>query len=582
MDDDTRSSLRIWLLPLLILLSGALAVFVFTFLVDSEGQVTRLRLLYEPNPMAAANTISSAGEVVAAVLGIAITVVAIIVELASNRYTHRVTELFISEPINFFVMGFFVITALQAVFVTITFDVETVEEAGQVIHAASGFVPYLSLTVALAMLALCLLVLLPYFAFVFEFLSPIQIVDRIRRYSLRAITRRATEANVRQRQLEAIRGVEQLADVGLNAMENKDKGVSMASVDALRAMATDYQDIRDGLGSAWFRIEGELAHNPDFVSMSPDVLSAVTRRRIWFEMKVLRKYQTLYNEALNKMRDINYLIAINTRLIAEHALDRGNDELFELVVKFYNTFLRSTVNARDVRTAYNVLNQYRILAERCLDVDKGRPSVEIARYFKYYGLVSFHAKLPFILETVAYDLCALNELAHDQGSPVQRELLRIFLQVDKESESAIQEVSLRGVRKAQCKLATHYLVTGAEHLAREIYRDMETERHDRLASIRDELLGVQSAEFWEISDRGVNFDYLSPARKRELLTFFSWFEDLPEPSLSILPTDPGELPEPTAAEVHVARGQRAPRHSEDDATLHEVPGAGADPKVEAR
>ena len=35
-----------------------------------------------------------------------------------------------------------------------------------------------------------------------------------------------------------------------------------------------------------------------------------------------------------------------------------------LAVKFMNTYLRATLNARDVRTAYNVLNQYRQLAER--------------------------------------------------------------------------------------------------------------------------------------------------------------------------------------------------------------------------
>ena len=162
------------------------------------------------------------------------------------------------------------------------------------------------------------------------------------------------------------------------------------------------------------------------MSMSAGVLDAVTSRRIWFEMKILRKYQTLYNEALNKMRDINYLIAINTRHIAEAALRAENDELFDLIVKFFNTYLRATVNARDVRTAYNVLNQYRLLAESALEYGNGERAVEIARYFKYYGLVSFNAKLPFILETVAYDLCSLNEMAFDLKSPATDELLKLF------------------------------------------------------------------------------------------------------------------------------------------------------------
>ncbi|MBX3249251.1 MAG: DUF2254 domain-containing protein [Myxococcales bacterium] len=556
--EHRRSLWRIWLMPLSILLGAAMTVFIFAFWVDSGGDFSKLGRIFHPHPESAANAIGNTAEVVAAVLGVAIMVVAIVVELASNRYTHRVTELFVGEPVNFAVMGFFVITAIQAVYTALLLDPD----------ASEGSVPYVGIAISLGMLACCLLILLPYFAFVMAFLNPISIVDRIRAHTMRVIER--GKYSVGARQAEAVRGVEQLADVGLNSMEHKDKGISMASVDALKAMILDYQELRPRLDAAWFRVDGDLAHNPDFVSMSDEVLAAVTRRRIWFEMKILRKYQTIYNEGLNRMRDINYLIAINTRHLAEHALDTGNHELFDLLVKFFNTYLRATVNARDVRTAYNVLQQYRLLAERALRHENGARAAEIARYFKYYGLVSFHATLPFILETVAYDLCQLNEMAFDQGSPAQRELLRIFLEVDKESESDIQEVSLRGVRKAQVKLATYYLVRGDERLAREIFKDMERERRDRLASIRDELLGVRSSEFWEISDRGVNFDYLEPERKEKLLEFFSWFPDLAPLTLSMVPERV-----PDAAEVAAAIAKR--KQERDDPTLHPSPGAGSDP-----
>ena len=554
-------SFRIWLLPLLLLMGVWLAIFLLTFWVDASGAFERLELLWRPNPSSAANTIANAGEVVAAVLGIAITVVAIIVELASNRYTHRITELFVGEPINFFVMGFFVIAALQAIFVGVIFD-----DTGE---AASGFVPYFGITVSMAMLGICLLLLLPYFAFVFDFLNPIQIVDRMRLQTIRAMSRRGI--GLAARKAEAVRGVEQLADVGLNAMEHKDKGVSMASVDSLKAMVLDYQKLRARLGVEWFRVDGRLAHDPDFVSMSTEVLDAVSSRRVWFEMKVLRKYQTLYNEALNRMRDINYVIAINTRHIAEHALEIGHTELFDLLIKYFNTFLRATINAKDVRTAYNVLHQYRLLAEHVLHEEGGRQAIEIARYFKYYGLTSYGAKLPFILETAAYDLCALNELAFDEASPACDELLRIFLDVDKESEGEVQEQSLRGVRKAQVKLATHYLVNGDEKKARRIYQDMINERRDRLASIRDELLNVKSGEFWEISDRGVNFDFLSDERKHALREFFSWFEDLPRQSwVPSIPSAPLGSGDGSSQAPHKAQGETGAG-----------PGAGLDPGQEA-
>jgi hypothetical protein len=531
------SELRIWLFPLSILLAAAVAVFAISVWFDAAGGFGHvIDLIFHPNPGSAQNMLGSAGEVVAAVLAIAITVVAIIVELASNRYTHRITELFVHEPINFLVMGYFVVTALVGLWVNLIIDVE------------GGFVPYVAIATCMAMLTLSLLLLLPYFAFVFAFLNPISIVDRIRDKTLVAVADHARGEKVLVAQQEAVRGIEQLADVSLNAMEHKDKGVSMAGVDAMRALLVEYQRLRGKLPEAWFSIDGSLAHNPDFVSMAPEVLEDLRERRVWLEWKILRGYQSLYNEAVNKMRDINYLIAINSRLMAEAAWDHGNTQLFELVIKFFNTYLRSAINAHDIRTAYNVLNQYRLVGEEAVRRDpSGERAVEIGRHFKYYGLLSFNAKLPFILETVAYDMCAFIEYAFDARSPATQHLLRILLQVDKEGESESQETSLRGVRKAQLKLASYFLLRGDEKLAREVWTDMKDEQPARLASIRDELLHVQSKEFWEVSDRGVNFDFLSPERKRELIRFFGWFGDKLPPPKSSLEGITGRVPVPVDA-----------------------------------
>jgi uncharacterized membrane protein len=527
------SELRIWLYPLAILLSVALTLFVLTFWLDvwrSVGLSNFSVGLLKPSLDSAQSMVASSGEVITAVLGICITVVAIVVELASNRYTHRITELFVREPINFGVMGLFVVSALYGLWVNLILESEASSSAG---------LPYVAIAVCTLLLTVCLLIVLPYFAFVFEFLSPVNIVARIRDKTLATIAELGKdEGRALAAQREAVRGLEQLADVSLNAMEHKDKGVSMAGVDALYALLLRYQDVRGGLCARWFDIGGDLAHNPDFVSMAPEVLEELGARRTWLEWKVLRAYQSLYNEALNKMRDINYVLAINTRLIASAALAHDNRELFHLVVKFFNTYLRSAINAHDIRTAYNVLNQYRLVAEASLAHDpSGASAVEIARHFKYYGLLSFQAKLPFILETVAYDMCGLIEFAFDRRSPATLTLLRTFLQVDKEGEHETQELSLRGVRKAQLKLASYFLLRGDDGLAEEVFKDMRDERPERLASIRDELLAVQSAEFWEVSDRGVNFDYLAPERKAELLRFFQWFGDaLPPPRATMDPS----------------------------------------------
>jgi len=324
-------------------------------------------------------------------------------------------------------------------------------------------------------------------------------------------------------QAASLSGLEQLTDITINSISGKDKIIATAGVDALKDLAVGYLKQKRTGHASWFGIGARIRANPDFVSMSPESLDDLEERRNWLEFKVLRQYQSIYSEALTQMRDINYVVAIDTRYVGEAAIRVGDPEVLRLVVKFFNTYMRATLNAKDVRTAYNVLNQYRQLAEAVLRAGWHEKAIELAGFLKYYGHLSFAMKLPFVTETVAYDLCALCEVAHDVASAAEERLLDIFLEVDQpEHEGEIHDTGLRGVRKAQAKLATYYLVKNAEPLARRIWEDMADERPERLRSIHEELAGVTSKDFWEIIDRGTNFDYLPPERKEALERFFAW------------------------------------------------------------
>ena len=132
---------------------------------------------------------------------------------------------------------------------------------------------------------------------------------------------------------------------------------------------------------------------------------------------MLRQYQSIYNESLGEMPDVNHLIAINTRYIGEAALAAGDEEALSLAVKFFNTYLRATLNASHVRTAYNVLNQYRQLAERALELTQTALVGDIAFFFKYYAQIAHTMELGFVTETVAYDLATLCERAFGMQAP---------------------------------------------------------------------------------------------------------------------------------------------------------------------
>lgn len=531
---DRRRSLRVWLQPLSALATASIALLVLSWRLDASPQSPGLvYLLTHFEPERAEQALSDVGQVVTSILGVAISVVAIIVELASNRYTHRITELFFRARVNFVVMGLFVLSGINSMWVALTWQPSN--------H------PVRATILSLVLMTVSMLLLLPYFSFVFDFVNPMNIVSRIRRETMSAVAGAPSQLSATRGKTEGIQhaasdGTEQLSDVALNAMANHDGAIAMASVNALGELARDYLGIKSGLPLDWFQISDHVAHDPDFVSMSRDVLDQLARDRSWFEFKVLRQLQTVYQAALGSNREICYVVSIHTRELAERAMDAKDPRVVELCVKFFNTYLRSTVNARDVRTAYNVLNQYRLLAEAALRRSEGRYAIEMGRYFKYYGQLAFHMDLGFVLETAAYDLSALNELAFDLQAAERHDLLRIFLQVDKEGEGASREASLRGVRKAQVRLATYYLLHGDEVAAREVFVDMRNEKPARLASIRDEMLSIASRDFWEVTDRGSNFDYIPPDRKRRLIEFFAWFGDtLAPPRVSLIPQGETDL-----------------------------------------
>lgn len=451
------------------------------------------------------DALSGLGEVIVAVLGIAITVVAIIVELAANRYTPRITELFLRDPVNATILGYFAVTSVLVLWIDVS------------LYAESAYPTWMA-TSLLVTMSVAILAILPYFLYVFDFLTPTGIILRIEERTRNALTRR------RGGEHDVLEGVEQLGEIALNALDKHEKSIAITTLEALSRVVSCALTSKEGHPEQWFDVTRLADRDPDLVALHPDMVRTLSTRRTWVEMKVYRQFQAIYGNAMNQMQDIGHLVAIHTRRLTVEACDQGDEHAVRLMIRFINTYARSALNTRDIRSAYNLLNEYRILAEDLTRRGRMDLVVEIATRFRYYGQTAFRANLGFILETAAYDLCALLEQVHAEGAEQHDEILSIFLDVDREPEGhRSQETALRGVRKAQVKLACYYLASGETDLARRIYDDMSHENHGRLSSIREELENLATAEFWEVSDRGINFDYLDDARRAHLPEFFSWF-----------------------------------------------------------
>jgi hypothetical protein len=524
---------------------GGVAVTVFAalwlldyFVIDATHRGTKgpVLQLFDFDAETMQNAIGSLAQVIAAVLGIAITVVSIVVQLAANRYTSRVTDMFFRDRTNLAVMGFFVIACIEALWVGF--------------GVTKDYVPQATITATLLMATMSLLLLIPYFAYVFAFLDPEKVIARIGAQTLESAAphkhkaESGTATSAEKRQEQVVSGMEQLAGIAMNALAQKEKTIASDATAALRTVLVDYLPEKAGLPPAWFGLSRTLRVHPDFVALAPESLDELARERTWLEWIGLRQIREVFGEALKTLPEMTHVVAIDTRYVGEAALDARDREVLSLIVKFMNTYLRSSLNARDVRTCYNVLHQYRQLAEAMLRIPGTAvpwltPALEdVAMHFKYYAQLAHNMGLGFVTETAAYDLCALCEIASDQFAPCHDRLLSIFLEIDKEAETVAEEKALRGVRKAQAKLASFYLLRNQTAHARAIYNDMSQESPERLRSIRDELLAVTSKQFWEVVDRGTNFDYLDDARKEKLRAFFSQFTAL----VNLPPRDKGTGP----------------------------------------
>jgi hypothetical protein len=501
--------------PLLLLGGVSATLFIGFFMIDwglAHGpKLSPLATLLNFDVDTLQNTLGNLSQVLAAILGIVITVVSIVVQLAATRYTPRLAEMFFRDRTNLGVLFFFVVACINAVWLSVS--------------VGKGFLPTVSIVFTLALVSASLLIMVPYFAYVFDFLDPERVVARIQQHAV-AASLESDDPQVGARQLRTISGIEQLADISINATSQKDKAMAVGAIDAIKDLGITYLEKKGAIAKEWFAVTGGLRDNTDFVALAAESIEEIVEKRTWLEWKVLRQFQLIYNEALGEMPDINHLISINTRYLGQAALYADDEHALALTVKFFNTYMRSTLNTSRVRTAYNVLNQYRQLAEAALAVGRHTLVGEVAFYLRYYGQIAHGKDLGFVTETVAYDLATLCERAFVAQGPSHDVVLKHLLELDRPADTASQETILRGVRKAQVKLATFYLVSGAAADARRIYEDMRLERPERLRSIRDELLSIEAKDFWEVIDRGTNFDYLDEARKAQLKVFFSWFPNL--------------------------------------------------------
>lgn len=577
---------RPWLLFLFIFIITFL-FFIAIYIVDKSGLSSGhfengwLDWVLLDDPQTAQNVLGSIAEVMSAVLAIAITVVAIIVQLAANRYTSKIIDLFINNLLNVVILSFFVITCVYGIWITNSIEISSSNSPLIRFADDAVFFPRIGISIYLAFTTISFFILVPYFYYVFQFLEPQKIIEGIEKQVNKVINKvvspendqrtaifekigqlsdkelenKIFEAGVYKKiQDDFIENIEQISDIAMHSFASSDQSLGLKCIDTLAKITRfSYLERKSQLPSEWF-----IIHRDHFLESDRDVHFEIVRNGFWVEMKIVQQYESMLNYCLCNEQSFTNAISMRLHSIAVQAFMLRSEakgmETLELLLDYFNTFLRLSIDKNSAHSTMDIFYHYRHLAEEM--IDNASPAdliIKIAGYFKKYGQLAALKEMSILLETAAYDLRILIEKAFHFNHESHSSLLEIFLSVDTSPEKEKEMPTLRGIRKNQVILASFYLLKKqdlqheneqlnhkekqyqpeifAKTIFNHIREEMNREFKDRqacnkeLMSIKDEILNVKRKRYSEITARLNAFYFIDEEQQEKLEEFFCWFEE---------------------------------------------------------
>lgn len=511
--ESDSSWVRSWVVPSLLVGGLAILSYILLRVLDLQtgslieqglkDSISNVFFLTHSEDVSAA--IGGVAEVLIAILGLVITVVAIVLQLAAQRYTPKLVELFIADRVN---ISYFILMVVASVYSLLL-----------IYSTTSGFLPFWGALMLLGMTTLILSLLPSYFIYVFHFLTPENIIRILRRNAnlamKKVVEKKPKKAELRRLQNEVANSMAQISDIALSAVSQMDRSVSLMSIRSLKDVMVDHLLLKRKMPGRWF-----IPAKDHFPAISSDFIQELYVGRNWVEMKGFLDMELIFKMAIKEMPDAVSAIANGTKIAGLYAIKLKDRQVLMDVIQIFNTFLRHAVNARNPKAIYNLFYQYRQLAEAVLTFDEELVE-RIAFYFKYYGQIAQSYNVPMILITASFDLAGILKRAYELKTPNLHALINTFLEIDDNPATQANEFDLRSVRKAQLLFASFLQSQGDTELLNMIVEDLKVEPRQRMDSIRKEMMAVKDRKFWEVTDRGVDFFYMDDEQKEYLNQFYN-------------------------------------------------------------
>ncbi len=427
-------------------------------------------------------------------LGIVFTTISIAVPLTANMYSVKFIEIFLKDRLNAFVVFLFAFSELH--------------NAWLVFNIRQDYVPISHLYLSLFLLFLDFSILIPYLFYIAKFLHPSTLLSKLESNVIDALNKAANGKRISQAALEA--ELEHIANIAIRSIERSDRDTALECVVAYKQIMKHYWTVKPRFASEWFEVERNM-----FLGFSKSAIADLIKTRTWFEMKVYSKLRDIMSAAVPKVHDIVSKISNTTKELGLEETSLKDDNCKELVVEYFNTYLRLAINRKDPRSVFTIIYQYENYAEGINDTDPATV-LEIAYYFEYYAQVSFDSNITFIVETVAHDLAELVKFAFERNASNKGKLLTRFIAFDNDIRSA---APILGVKKAQAILLGFFLEKNYTKEAELLSRVFKKLDRETLLKIQDDLMHIKKEKYWEVIDRRVNIDYVDDKQKKIINKF---------------------------------------------------------------
>ncbi len=233
------------------------------------------------------------------------------------------------------------------------------------------------------------------------------------------------------------------------------------------------------------------------------------------EYTVLSSFVHLVGLTPAHRKEAVHAIAVATRDIGLAAIDRGDPEVAELSVRFFNTYLRAALNQSAPTFASATMNEYRRLAIGALE---WRPdlSVEAANHLLRYGRHFDEAGMPAIFGAAAEDVADLAIEARSRDPEVTRRLALLLVRNLLELIPNARPIGLNGLFKAVAKLTFWAMAADSKDIAHILVEGIAAAPADFVDAALDRMEVMQNGLFWEVNERVVAFDWVEEPLRAEI------------------------------------------------------------------